>query len=219
MNSRHPLAVAAVALVLSYAGMTVHAQAPAHQYHQHHEEDAHAAHRAAAAAGYERLVVGETAPGFVLTNQHGERVGLEDLQGHAVLMTFLYTHCTDVCPILVHLAEEVARSLPEAERARLTLVGVTVDPARDTPERLTAFQRERGLDAARWQLLTGSVADLTAVAADYGIVVRPAPRGDFVHNSVFFLIDAHGVEQVEYHGTHVPVDELVADLRAMLAEH
>lgn len=171
----------------------------------------------AGAAAYERIEVDEPAPAFALTNQRGAPVALADLRGRVVLMTFMYSTCTDVCPVLVSVADAVAARLPAESREQLVLVGITVDPLRDTPTRLAGFMRERGFADARWQFLTGSVAALTQVASDYGIVVRPAPRGDFVHNSVFIVIDAEGVERAEFHGTATPVAELLATVTSLIA--
>ena len=168
--------------------------------------------------GWERIEANEPAPAFSLVNQDAKRVALKDLRGTPVVLTFLYTTCTDVCPVLLHLLVSAEQQLGEAERSAARFIGITVDPRRDTPERLKAYMKERGLDAARWQLLTGSLAEVTRVAADYGVVVRPAPRGDFVHNSVFVVIDAQGRERAEFHGVATPPAAIAGELRKLLKE-
>lgn len=175
-------------------------------------------HSPKADRGYERIEANEPAPAFTLTSQDAKRVSLKDLHGTPVVLTFLYTTCTDVCPVLVHVLTSAEMSLSEAERSKVRFVGITVDPRRDTPERLKAFMKERALDPARWQLLTGSVQELTRVAKDYGVVVRPAPRGDLVHNSVFVVIDASGRERAEFHGAASPSAAIAEELRKLLRE-
>jgi protein SCO1/2 len=194
-------------------------QALARDHHDNMDAiDPHAQHRAEVLKGeHDRLVIDEPAPGFSLTNQHGKRLALKDLRGKVVAMTFLYTHCTDVCPILTNTLDSVARQLTAEERRQVVLVGVTVDPIRDTPARMKTFIKEHGLEGKQWQLLSGPVARVTQVATDYGIVVRPAPGGDFVHNSVYILIDREGIERVEHHGTATPGEDLLADLRGLIA--
>jgi protein SCO1/2 len=169
-------------------------------------------------AGFERLDVNERAAPFALVNQNGKRVALCDFRGKAIVMTFLYTSCTDVCPLLVHTAVTVDSKLTAEERKRVRFVAVTVDPVRDTPAKLKAFMKSRGLDESRWQLLTGDVAGVTRAIADYGVLVRPAPRGDFVHNSVFIVIDAAGVERTEFHGVATPPSAIVEAVRMVLRE-
>lgn len=174
---------------------------------------AHKGHKAE--RGWERIEANEPAPAFTLTNQDGKRVSLPDLRGKLLVLTFLYTNCTDVCPVLLHVLTSAERQLAENERAAVRFIGITVDPKRDTPRRLKAYMKERGLEPARWQLLTGTIAEATRAASDYGVVVRPAPRGDFVHNSVFIVIDAQGRERAEFHGMATPPAAIVEELRKL----
>lgn len=168
--------------------------------------------------GFERLDVNEPAAPFTLVNQDGRRFDLKEFKGKAVVMTFMYTSCTDVCPLLVQTLSSVEKHLSDGEKQQVRFIGVTVDPMRDTPQKLKVFLKERGLNEARWQLLTGSAAKMTRVATDYGIVVRPAPAGDLVHNSVFIVIDPAGVERVEFHGATTPVAAIADAVRLALKE-
>jgi len=174
---------------------------------------------AAGVAGnaWERLDADEPAPAFTLTDQHGRRVALADLRGKVAIVTFLFTRCTDVCPVLPQILARVDQHLSDAERARVAYVGISIDAQRDTPARLREFIAERGLDPARWTLLTGSAAELTQAADDYGVVVRPDPRLDFVHNTVFVLVDPAGRLRTEFHGLATPAPEIAKAAGALLA--
>ena len=100
-------------------------------------------------------------PDVVLVNQRGEPVHVHrDLvQGKVVVMNFIYTRCTTICPAL---GVSFAR-LQELEQARLgrevNLVSVTLDPETDTPERLRAWG-ERYHAASGWTLLGGAPRDV-----------------------------------------------------------
>jgi protein SCO1/2 len=168
--------------------------------------------------GWERLEADEPAPAFRLVSQDGRRVSLEDLRGKPLVVTFLYTSCTDVCPVLLHTLTLAERQLAPRERGTVRFIAITVDPVRDTPVRLRGYMKERGLDPTRWLLLTGSLEEAARAANDYGVVVRPAPRGDFVHNSVFVVIDAEGRERAEFHGLATPPEAIAAELRLLLKE-
>jgi protein SCO1/2 len=168
--------------------------------------------------GWERIEADEPAPHFDLVNQDARRVTLKDLRGRPAVLTFLYTTCTDVCPVLLHVLAGAEQRLGAQERDAVRFVGITVDPKRDTPQRLKAYMGERGLDPARWQLLTGSLKQATDAANAYGVVVRPAPRGDFVHNSIFVVIDARGRERAEFHGMATPPEAIAAELRKLVGE-
>jgi protein SCO1/2 len=165
---------------------------------------------------WERIEADEPAPHFDLVNQDARRVTLKDLRGKPVVLTFLYTACTDVCPVLLHVLASAEQRLSPRERDAVRFVGISVDPKRDTPQRLKAYMGERGLDPARWQLLTGTLPQASHAANAYGVVVRPAPRGDFVHNSVFIVIDAQGRERAEFHGMATPPEAIAAELRKLL---
>lgn len=191
------------------AGILLIIGQPVHAHHDGHREHAKA-------KDFQRLEVDEPAAAFSLVNQDGKRVSLGDFRGHVVVATFMYTHCTDVCPLLLQNLVFAERKLTEAERERVRFVAISVDPGRDTPGRLKAYMKARGLNAGRWTLLTGSVTEATQVATDYGVVVRPAPRGDFVHNSVFIVIDGNGRERAELHGLATPVDAIVQEVRQLL---
>lgn len=167
---------------------------------------------------YRRLEVDEPAPAFRLINQHVKPVALADFRGKVLIVTFLFTHCTDVCPVLPQMLARVDERLSEAQRARLHFIGISVDPVHDTPERLRSFMQQRSLSDQRWTLLTGSVAALSNVAADYGVVVRPDPRAGFVHNTVFVVIDGHGRERVEFHGLATPTEDIARAARGLIEE-
>lgn len=168
------------------------------------------------AADYQRLEVNEPAPAFRLLDQDGRRTSLADLRGKVTVMTFFYSTCVDVCPVLLQTLAAAEDMLSTKEIDRVRFVAVTVDAGRDTTERLKAFMAERGLRAKTWRLLTGSILDLTGVADAYGAVVRPGPGGDFVHNSVFVVIDGKGINRVELHGAATPPEILVGEIRAIL---
>lgn len=105
------------------------------------------------------------APGFALSDQHGHRFRLADARGKVVVLTFLYTSCTDVCPVVGVKLRETAELLGE-EAAEVAFVVVSVDPARDTPERVAAYSRALGMDE-RWHYLIGSPEELQPVWEAY----------------------------------------------------
>lgn len=142
------------------------------------------------------------APTLALAGPGGETVALRDLRGRHVALFFGYTHCPDVCPIaLAHLARLQERLDPEGER--LAIVFVTVDPARDTRERLEAWT---GAFEAPVLALTGTVAEVREAAWDWGIGVRyrdpdtdlvtdtPPDSPDYLvdHTARTFIVDPRG---------------------------
>jgi protein SCO1/2 len=154
------------------------------------------------------------APNFALTTQRNDRIWLTHLRERAVVLTFTCTTCGG-CPGLLPALREVAGSVGEAAGRRVFFVGVTVDPARDTPLVLRRFALEQGLDPHAWLLLTGRPAEIDVVAGRYGVTVR-REGGTVAPDCVVVLIDPAGTIRARYG----PPDlgRLGPDLAALLAE-
>jgi len=165
---------------------------------------------------WKRLDADEPAPAFSLTDQDGKSVALKDFRGKVTIITFMYTECKAICPVLPQILARVDQALTEKERANVRFIGVTIDPARDTPAKMRGFMQTHGLSPSRWTLLTGTLGQLTKVAADYGVVVRPDVQGELVHNAVYVLVDPKGQLRTELHGLFIPTDETVKAVRSLL---
>lgn len=166
---------------------------------------------------WKRLDADEPAPAFTLTSQDGKRISLKDFRGKAVVLTFIYTACKDICPVLPQIIDRTDQVLSEAERKKVHFVGVSIDPRRDTPEKLRSFMQDHKLSPDRWTLLTGSLQEASKVADDYGILAKPDLQGDLVHNAVYVLIDTQGRLRTEFHGLFTPTQEIAKALRQLIA--
>ena len=133
--------------------------------------------------------VDRAAPSTALVDQRGTRVSLSELHGLAILLTAAYGHCSTVCPTVVSELRAARRS---AHRTDLPLVIITLDPWRDTPERLPTL-------AQHWELgpndlvLSGGIADVEQALDRLGIVRRRnETTGDIDHATSVMLVDARG---------------------------
>ena len=110
----------------------------------------------------EGLQVFGALPDFSLTERSGRNVTLADLREKVWIANFIYTHCTDTCPLqsarMAKLQDDFA-----GERD-LRLVSITVDPARDTPRVLVGYAARYGADPQRWLFLTGEKQAIYALA-------------------------------------------------------
>ena len=102
-------------------------------------------------------------PDIALRDQHGQMVRLSALRGKAVLLTFLYTHCPDVCP-LTALNLNSALGLIGSQAKNVAVLAVSVDPQGDTPAAVRGFIRSHHL-RAQFHYLTGSAAGARAGVA------------------------------------------------------
>ncbi len=110
---------------------------------------------------------------FTLVDQFGDRVSLSDRRGEVVVLTFLYTYCPDICPVVAsHLTEVYEQLSADTEiGGAISIVAVSVDPERDTVKRVHEYSSQYGM-LQGWTYLVGSEEDLLQTWADY--YVSPA---------------------------------------------
>src|SRR4029077_9575810 len=106
-------------------------------------------------------------PGFRLTDQSGHRISLEGQRGKLVLLTFLYTHCKDVCPLTAQNLSAAVRLLGRKANA-VRVLAVSVDPRGDTRASGRLFARTHGL-AREFHSLIGSRAQREPIWRVYGV--------------------------------------------------
>jgi len=131
------------------------------------------------------------APPIKLTDQYGKKVDLAKLKGRSVLVAFLYTHCTDLCPIVAGKVHTAFAQLKKAERP--LFLAVSVDPAHDTPASAATFnKRHRTVGEIDW--LLGSPAELEAVWKAWGVKPEHNAKDpeEIEHNAEIFAIDPQG---------------------------
>jgi protein SCO1/2 len=106
---------------------------------------------------------------FTLTDQNGLPFHMGEEKGKVVVMSFIYTHCTDICPFIAAKVKEVYQQLgPDA--LNVVFVAVTTDPKRDVPQVTQAYSKALGLNDV-WHFVGGSPKAVQAVWASYAIGV------------------------------------------------
>jgi protein SCO1/2 len=147
------------------------------------------------------------APAFLLRDQDGKRVGPQLYRGRWTVVTFLYTHCPDVCPLIAdHLAAAQRRN------ASLEVVAVSVDPARDSRAAVRRFLAAHHA-GPRFRYVTGTKAELARVWRRYHIAALPGPDGTVGHSALSILVDPEGREQVLF-DSRVTARDVLAAIRA-----
>lgn len=127
-----------------------------------------------------------------LIDQSAAVRGLDMHRGHPVLVTMFYGSCPLACPLLIDTLRSFERSLTPAERARIRVVLISIDPERDTTESLRALATTRRIDLSRWTLVHTDEATVRKIAAVLNIQYRRLPDGSYNHASVISLLTPEG---------------------------
>ena len=155
---------------------------------------------------------------FTLKDAKGKPVTLSAFKGRLVMVTFGYTYCPDVCPTTLNAMKLLLKKLG-ADASRLQVVFITLDPERDTPERLEQFVTYFDKSILS---LHGSLKEIKVVTELYRarFVKQPSPDGStyFVaHSDFIYLLDVQGRTRALFHADSV-VDEMAQDVRRLLKE-
>jgi protein SCO1/2 len=154
------------------------------------------------------------APEFALPDAAGGRVRLASLRGKVVLVTFLYTHCPDVCPLIAANLNQALRQLGP-ERADVRVVAVSVDPRGDTRAAVATYRKEHHL-LPQFRYLIGSKRQLAPVWRAYKVIAVSKGADLVDHVAYTMLVDQRGITRALYPVETRPAP-IVDDVRALLA--
>ncbi|HEY7219045.1 MAG TPA: SCO family protein [Candidatus Binatia bacterium] len=134
-----------------------------------------------------------TVPDFSFTERNGNTVSLAQLRGKIWIADFIYTSCTDTCPLQTAMMAKLQEEF--ATHPDIQLVSFTVDPERDTPQALTNYAARYQADPQRWYFLTGSRNRMIRLVQEgFHLAVATVPNdaeppGAIPHSPRFVLID------------------------------
>ena len=191
--------VAAACIALS----TAWAEDMSSHHHGHHGQSA--------AKGTKRSVENYSLPSVSLVRQDGKPVALatEVDDGRPVLLNFIYTSCTAICPVTTQVFSQIQDKLG-ADADRLHMVSISIDPEYDTPQRLDEFSRKYHA-GKQWNFYTSSRGDSIAIQKAFG-----AYRGDKMnHVPVTYLRIAPGKPWTRLDGLVGP-DEVIKEYRTLV---
>lgn len=148
-----------------------------------------------------------TVPAFELISQTGSKVRLEDLHGGVWIGDFIFTNCASSCPMMSAQVQKLRAALGDVAGVRF--VSFSVDPERDTPEKLAEYARGYGARPEEWLFLTGDKATVRSLATEgFHLPVDEPSAEDLaqgaeavLHSTRLALVDAQGRIRGYYDGT------------------
>jgi protein SCO1/2 len=159
-----------------------------------------------------RRVVKKTVPEFKLTDQDGKPFQFSSTRGKLVLVTFIFTTCPDVCPLLTAKLAAIQRTMEAKKMRNYSLVSITTDPERDGTAVLKDYANRFKADLKHWSFLTGSRQELTKVWKVFGVNVTKSESGQVQHTSLTTLVDQQGNRRVDYYGDKWREAEVLKDI-------
>lgn len=145
---------------------------------------------------------------FTLHDQDGKAVSVSAFRGQVIAITFLDSHCKQLCPLEADQLAQAQRAL--GTTPKLILLVVTVAPATDTPESERAFALMHHW-TGEWHWLIGAPEQMAAVWKAYSIAVQGTPD-NVLHSTVLYLVDKQGFQRAGWASGLQP-DQLARDVR------
>ena len=156
---------------------------------------------------------------FHLLDQADRPVSEKDLDGKIHVASFLFARCPNLCPTLVQKLKPVQDSI--RGQGDVVMVSSTVTPTTDTPAVLAEFGKLRGIDPARWRLLTGELSEIKSVIkdsyfADDDRSIDGVPQSRLLHSEKVLLVDRARHLRGIYNGTNAfEMERLVEDIAVL----
>jgi protein SCO1 len=150
---------------------------------------------------------GVHAPEFTLTDQDGKRVSMAQYRGKPVVVTYLYTHCKETCPIQAQMIRGALDDLGHD----IPALAVSVDPFRDTPASARAFLRKAKM-TGRMRFVLGTRRQLQPLYR--GFAIQPQLR-DSEHQAFITLVDQKGLQRVAVAVNQTSPEDLAHDIAVL----
>jgi protein SCO1/2 len=203
---RRPLRAAALAIALC-ASAAMSFRVPAQSMDNAAE---------AAAIRASQAAIGTRTADLTLVDAAGGPLRLGDLRGRPVVVSFIFTNCYVVCSgLTLHLRDVVRIARETLGDGSFAVLTVGFDSEHDTPARMRAYARDRGITDADWHFVGGDTITVRRLTDALGFTWAPSPRG-FDHVTQVTLLDGEGVVAEQLYGEAFEPPELVEPLKRLV---
>ncbi len=151
-----------------------------------------------------------------LRDQEGRVRALSEFKNKTVLVNFIFTSCSAVCPLQTQQIAAVQKQIPSAYRDTIRFLSVSVDPQYDSPKKLKAYAKARGVNFANWSLMTGdaqAIAQFTHLLGAFDPRVNNPSPAD--HTTQLYLFDKRGNLMQRYNGVAVDKARIAREMQEL----
>ena len=142
-------------------------------------------------------MTGNPAPDFNLINQFGQPITLSSLRGREVVLAFIDSRCTSLCPLTAQIMYDAKARLGSSAASRVVLVAVNANPVATSVATVQAWSINHGM-LHQWLFLTGTTQQLQSIYRLYKVYDQVSSNGAVVHDPIMFIIDAQGRERLYF---------------------
>jgi protein SCO1/2 len=166
----------------------------------------------------ERRVIRRTIENFTLIDQNGAPFAFDKVAGKVAVVSFAYTTCVDVCPLITAALRQTQMALTPKERSEVQLLTITTDPEIDSPKVLSAYAKRYTAELGNWAFLTGDQAALAHVWKNFGVGVKRRARGLIDHTPLTAIVDQSKTMRFAYIGASPDPRAVLDDARSLLKQ-
>lgn len=138
---------------------------------------------------------------FTLTNQLDKKISLSDLDGKIIVADFFFTSCPSICPTLTRNMKRLQDAFNKTDTV-VRFLSFSVDPVRDSAEKLNKYAHKYGINSDTWWLLTGDKEEIYDIAKKEfkANIADTKIDTNFIHTEYFFILDKNRVVRGWYNG-------------------
>jgi len=151
--------------------------------------------------------------------QNNQQIELKDLKGNILVMVMIYTSCQIACPRLVADMKSIESQINKNIKDQVKLILVSIDPERDTPQRLKEFAIENEMDGDQWLFLQGTEKSVRDFANVLAVKYKQISPIDFSHSNIISVFDQLGTLQYQQEGLGVDNKYTIAKIAELASEH
>jgi protein SCO1 len=163
-----------------------------------------------------------TIPYWEFTNQSGELINSKSLGGKIHIVDFFFSYCPTICPVKTVNIRKIQEILNSKCISNVEFLSFSVDPERDSSERLANYVKDYDIDISNWNLFTGDQSEIYKLGIEGYLVPSQkdslAPGG-FLHSEKIMLIDDKARIRAFYNGTDSDaIQQIVSDVKTLQEE-
>lgn len=158
-----------------------------------------------------------------LVDQDNQAFQVTKLAGKVTLYNFIFTHCSNVCPIQTRQLSDIQKSLSAETRQHVQFVSVSLDPYHDSPAALKAFAKNHGVDFNGWSFVMGDEQGIKSLSEKLSLydkrkaAEQPKVKRPDGHMTHLWLVNGEGQLMQRYNGSNIDKKRIASEISTLVS--